>query len=108
MSLKSFIGHYASEAGKIASALSTIASGIALGGAERNVVSDTVETLENAVTNILAGIDKITDPVVKISKTDLQAAVKDFVTDSDAFKSAVAEAVAAELARVTAQPASDA
>lgn len=75
MSLKSFLGHYAAEAGKIANALSTIASGIALGNNERGTVMDTVETLENAVTNILAGIDKITDPVVKISKADIETAV---------------------------------
>jgi len=99
MSFKSFLSKYAIELGKVGDALSSISSGIALPTSEKNVVSDTIETLQNAVTSILDGVDKIKDTSVKINKTDLDNAVKEFILDSEVFKAAVAEAVAAELAK---------
>lgn len=96
-----FLSHYAGEALKVAEAIGSIASGIALPNVERDKVNGTIETLTNAAASILDGIDKITDPVIKIEKKDIEAAVAAALPKilNDAVTKAVTDALAAETAK---------
>lgn len=105
-----FLAHYASEAMKVADAIGSIASGIALPGVERDKVNGTIDALTNAAESILAGIDKITDPVIKIEKKDIEAAVAAALPKilNDVVTKAVTDALAAEAAKdATAKTATD-
>lgn len=100
-----FLAHYAGEAVKVAEALGSIASGIALPNVERDKVNDTIGALTDAATNILAGIDKITDPVIKIEKKDIEAAVAAALPKI--LSAEVTKAVTAALATEAAKDATD-
>lgn len=101
MSFKKFLLHYVNEAGAVVAALGSIASGIALPNSERDKVNNAIETLSEAVTNILAGIDKVADTTVKISKADVKAAVAEVLPSvlDDVVTKAVVAALAAEKAK---------
>ena len=73
----SFLKKYAGEALSIASALTTVAEGLALSPKQASTVKDTIDKLENAAVSIAGSLDDLgKNAVVKISKADIQAAVK--------------------------------
>lgn len=107
-SLSKFLVKYAGEAVSIAGALNSVLSGIALPTSERNKVQEVISKLQGASDSIMKSIKDVTEPVIKISKSDIEAAVKAQLPTlvkaqlADMIKEDVAKAVALALEEYTA------
>lgn len=92
----SFLKKYASEALSVAGTLNTLLEGLALSPKQAAGVKATIDKLEAAAESIAGSLDKADGALIKISKADINAAVK------DVLQPLVAEEVAKAFAAATA------
>lgn len=94
-SFASFLKKYAGEALSIGEALTTVLEGLALSPKQATAVRATIDKLEAAAESITGSLDTLgKDAVVKINKSDIEAAVKSVLQPM--VDEAVAKALAAK------------
>lgn len=79
--VRGFVTHYGNEIRSISNMVSLLLPALPIGAQDRKRVTDILSSLETAADNIDKTVKSIPDTAVKVSKADIEAAVKATLPD---------------------------